>query len=81
MTKSNTSKLSFTKLIKVAFIEYYKKDVEIFYANSFKYYYFLILVDVIVDYKKQVFITRIKADMQSFVYQVPPKKQENLTKA
>lgn len=39
----------------------YKKDIEIWYANSFKKYCYPIFVSLIVDYKEQIVITRIKS--------------------
>ena len=39
--------------------------------DSLKHRYYLILADIIVDYKEQVLITGIKANMQYFVYHVP----------
>lgn len=40
------------KLFKAALIEYYKKGIEIFYANSLKHCCFPILLNVIVDYEE-----------------------------
>ena len=61
-------------------IEYYEKNIEILYVDSLKHYYFLIFVGIIVDYKEQILITKIKTCVQYSIYQVPSKKQENLTK-
>ena len=67
-------------MIKIAPKKYYDKDIKIICVNGFKCRYYLILVDKMVDYKKQVFITKIKVNVQCLVCHISPKKQENLTK-
>ncbi len=49
-------------------------------ANDLKRRYYPILTGVMVDYKEQVFITRIKANVQYSICHVPPQERENLTK-
>ena len=49
--------------------------------NNFKYCYYLILADVIVDYKEQVFITEIKTNVYYSISHISPQKQENLSKS
>lgn len=48
------------------FTDYYKDNIEKFCVDNSKYCCFLILVDIIVNYKGKVFIIRIKANMQYF---------------
>lgn len=38
--------------MKTVLKDYYDESIEIIYTDSFKYYYYLILVDIMVDYKK-----------------------------
>lgn len=52
--------ISIKKLFKIALIECYKENIEIFYTNSLKHYYYLILAGIIIDYEEQCFIIRIK---------------------
>lgn len=40
------------------------------YVDGLKRYYYLIFAGIIVDYKKQVFITKIKTNMLSSIYYV-----------
>ena len=49
-------------------------------TNNFKHCYYPIVIDIIIDYKEQVFITGIKANVQYFVYHIFLLEQENLTK-
>ena len=51
-----------------------------FCTKSFKRCYFSILVGEIIDYKEQVFITKIKTNVQYFVCHIYLKKQKNLIK-
>lgn len=51
----------------MALKKYYDKDIEIICANSLKHYHYPILLGRIVDYKKEVSITKIKPNMQCFV--------------
>ena len=48
----------------MVFKEFYDENIKIICANGFKHYCYPILVGVIIDYKEQVFITRIKTNMQ-----------------
>lgn len=41
-----------------------------FCADGFKYYYFPIFISVIVDYKNQVIIKRVKTNMQYSIYHI-----------
>lgn len=54
-------------LIKIASIKYYDEGIKIICINSQKCYCYLIFVSIMVDYKEEVFIIRIKLDMQHFV--------------
>lgn len=38
----------------------YKNDIELVYANSYKRRCYLILADLMVDYKEKVLITNVK---------------------
>lgn len=44
--------------------KYYNKNIEIIYINNFKYCYYSIFKSVIIDYKKQVPITKININIQ-----------------
>ena len=59
-------------------MEYYNKNIEIIYIDNLKYCCYLIFVDVNVDYKEQVFISKIKANVQYFVYYILSQKQNNM---
>lgn len=67
-------------LIKIVLQRYYNEDIEMICTNGFKRCCYLILMSVIVDYKKQVLIIGIKVNMQCSIYLVPSQVQENLTK-
>lgn len=58
----------------------YKEDIEIWYTNSFKQYYYPILAALIIDYEKQVLITGIKANMQYLLYYILQKERKIVTK-
>lgn len=62
-------------------IKYYKEDTEILYKDNLKYYCFPIPTDIMVDDKEQVFITRIKANLQCPIYHVFLKKRKNFIKS
>lgn len=49
-------------------------------VNSFMYCYYPILAGIINDYEEQVFIIRIKTNMEYSIYYVFLQKQENLAK-
>lgn len=49
-------------------------------VDSLKSYYYPILMGLLIDYKKTVLITGIKANVQYSVCHVSQQKQENLTK-
>lgn len=49
------------------------------YVDRFKHYYYSIFVDIIFDYKEQIFITRIKKNIQHYMYLIFLQKQNNLT--
>ena len=50
------------------------------YADGFKRCCYLILVGIMVDYKEQVLIFKIKANVQYSICHVFPQKRENLTR-
>lgn len=47
----------------VSLFMYYKDVIELIYKDGYKKYCYLVLIDLIVDYKKQVFIIGIKINM------------------
>ena len=51
------------KLIEVALIKHYYNKIEILYIDGFKRCKFPIFVGIMIDYKEQVFIIDIKADI------------------
>lgn len=51
------------KVIKTAFKKYYDNYIKIIWVDDLKCHYNLILVDIIIN-KQQIFITKIKANMQ-----------------
>ncbi len=79
---SSTCKwLGTNNILDIALQETYKKGIEIRCANNFKRYCYLILATLMVDYKEQVLITGIKANMQCPIYHVLPKEWEIVTKS
>ena len=66
--------------MKTALQEHYDKNIEIICVDSPKRYYYAILAGVIIDYKEQVFIAKIKINMQYSICHVFSQEQENLTK-
>lgn len=56
-----------------------KYGIELIYTNGYKYYCYLILACFIVDYKEQVFIIGIKANMQYLICDIPAKKRNPVT--
>lgn len=58
-----------------ALLEYIKDRIELIYADGYKRYCYPILANLIVDYKKQVFIIGIKANIQYSICYVLPKKE------
>lgn len=44
----------------IALLKYIKDNIKLIYTNSYKRDYYSILIDIMVDYKKQVLITGIK---------------------
>ena len=51
-------------VLDIALLETYKEGIEIRCANSFKQRCYPLLAGLMVDYKEQVFITGVKANMQ-----------------
>lgn len=50
------------------------------YTDGLKHYCYLILADIIVNFKEQVFITKIEANLHWYDCYVSLQKQKNLTK-
>lgn len=61
-------------LIRIVFKKYYDEEIEMICTNSLKHHYYLILSDIIVDYKEQILITRIKVNVQCFVCYISSQK-------
>lgn len=59
----------------IAFFEFTKDNIELIYTNSYKRYCYHILTNFMIDYKKQVFITGIKLNIQWLIYYSLPKKE------
>ena len=76
--------LTYSKLIAtnvvldIALFETYEEGIEIRCANCFKRRCYSILAGLMVDYKEQVLITGVKANMQCSIYHVPPKEREHM---
>lgn len=51
-------------LIVLALLEYYNKGIKILYANGFQKYCYLVFVEIIVDYEKQILIIEKKSYLQ-----------------
>ena len=49
------------------------------YIDNYKRRCYLILANFIVDYKEQIFITGIKANMKYLICHILPKKRELIT--
>ena len=60
----------------MALLEYSKDGIELVYTNGYKKCCYLVLASFIVNCKKQVFITSIKANTQCLIYYVLPKERE-----
>ena len=43
-------------------------------ADGLKYYCYPILIGIIVDYEEQVLIPKINANVQCFIYHIPPQE-------
>ena len=53
----------------------YKDDIKLVYIDNYKKRYYPIPAGFILDYKEQVCITGIKANMQYSIYHIQPKKK------
>ena len=67
-------------VLDMALFETYKKSIEIRCANGFKQRCYPVLAGLMVDYKRQVFITDVKTNMQGSICHILPKKRERVTK-
>lgn len=56
--------------------EYIKDRIELVYVNVYKEVCYFILTNLIVDYKKQVFITGINISMQYLICYIWPKEKK-----
>ena len=75
------SKLIATNIVlDIALLKTYKEGIEIRCADGFKRCCYLVFAGLMVDYKEQVLITGVKANMQCSICHVPPKKKERMTK-
>lgn len=55
-------------LIVLALIEYYNKNIEMLYTDSFNWCYYLVFVEVMIDNKEQILILKIKSNRQYLKY-------------
>lgn len=55
-------------VIKTTLKIYYNRGLKLICTIGFKHCCYPIQVAIIIDYKKQVFITRIKVNIQCFIY-------------
>ena len=67
-------------VLDIALFKTYKEEIEIRYTDDFKKCCYPILAGLIVDYKEQVFITSIKANMECFICHILSKKSECVIK-
>ena len=67
-------------VLDIALLEIYKEGIEIRCANGFKQRCYSVFAGLMVDYKEQVLITGVKANMQCSLCHVPPKKRDCVTK-
>ena len=67
-------------VLDIALFETYKEGSKIRYANSFKRRCYPVFVGLMVDYKEQVLITGVKANMKCFICLILPKKREYVIK-
>ena len=75
------SKLIATNVVlDIALLETFKEGIEIRCAVDFKQCYYYVFAGLMVDYKEQVFITGVKANMQCSICHILPKKIERVTK-
>ena len=68
-------------VLDIALLKIYKEGIEIQCVDSFKQRCYPVFAGLIVDYKEQVLITGIKANMQCSICHVIPKKRECVTKS
>ena len=67
-------------VLDIVLLETYKEGIEIRCADGFKRRCYLVLAGLMVDYKEQVLITGVKANMQCSICHVLPKERERVTK-
>lgn len=58
----------------------HEDGIELIFADSYKRRCYSVLVGLIVDYKEQVLIIEIKANMQYSICYFPPKERELVTR-
>ena len=84
MLQRTYSSLPFVELRKrdtndVAILLEHKDDIELVFVDSYKRRCYLVLVGLMVDYKEQVFITGINANMQCSICHILSKERELVT--
>ncbi len=62
-------------------LESSKDGIELVCADGYKRRCYPVLAGLMVDYKEQVLITGIKANMQYSICHVPPKERELVTRS
>lgn len=60
--------------INIVILLKYKDNIELVYTNGYEKHCYFIPINLIVDYKKQVLIKNIKANMQYLICYILPKK-------
>ena len=68
-------------ILDIALQETYKEHIKIRCTNSFERHCYPIFLALMVNYKEEVLITGIKANMQCLIFYVLPKKREIVTKS
>ena len=67
-------------VLDIALLETYKEGIEIRCVDDFKRRCYPVLAGLMIDYKEQVLITGVKANMQCFICYVLPKERKHVTK-
>ena len=67
-------------LFDIVLLKIYKEGIEIRCSDGFQQRCYPVVAGLMIDYKEQVLITSIKANIQCSICYVPPKKRECVTK-
>ena len=63
-------------ILDIVLLVTYKKGIKIWCTNRFKKCYYFVLASLMIDYKEQVLIIGMKANIQYFIYHILPKKSK-----